>query len=135
MSSKRGRALRLLAAAGILAACAVAGTPAQAKAGEPGETPFLQIRVDQVTPDVVTTTSEPVVTVTGTVTNVGDRPVRDIVVRLEHAAPVASSAELRTNLDGSTDQYEPVGEFVNVTGELLRGQASGFRLSYPVRST
>ena len=29
------------------------------------------------------------VTVTGTVTNVGDRPVRDVMVRLEHAAAVS----------------------------------------------
>ena len=41
-----------------------------------------------------------VVTVAGTVTNVGDRPVRDVMVRLEHAAAVTSSAGLRTNLGG-----------------------------------
>ena len=33
----------------------------------------------------MTTGSDPVVTVTGTVSNVGDRPVRDVVARLEHA--------------------------------------------------
>ena len=32
--------------------------------------------------------------------NVGDRPVRDVMVRLEHAAAVTSSAGLRTNLGG-----------------------------------
>ena len=79
--------------------------------------PFLQVRIDRVTPDVVTTTSEPIVTVSGTVTNVGDRPVRDVMVRLEHAAAVASSAGLRTNLGGDVDQFEPVADFITaVTG-------------------
>ena len=34
-----------------------------AAAGEPSSVPFLQVRIDRVTPEVVTTTSEPVVTV------------------------------------------------------------------------
>ena len=83
--------MRLAVVVGILTGLPAALTlpaspPPRAAAGEPGATPFLQVRIDQVTPQVVTTTSEPVVTVTGTVTNVGDRPVRDVMVRLEHAA-------------------------------------------------
>jgi hypothetical protein len=130
--------LRLAALAGILASLAAVLTLAtaapRAAAGEPGTTPFVQVRVDQVTPAVVTTTSEPVVTVTGSVTNVGDRPVRDVIVRLERAAAVSSSAALRTNLDGSTDQYSPAGDFLTVAGELQRGQDASFSLSAPVRS-
>jgi hypothetical protein len=60
----------------------------RAAAGEPGATPFVRVRIDKVTPDVVTTTSEAVVTVSGVVTNIGDRPVRDVMVRLEHAGAV-----------------------------------------------
>ncbi|PQM47172.1 hypothetical protein C1Y40_02648 [Mycobacterium talmoniae] len=87
-----------------------------------------------MTPTVVTTTSEPVVTVVGTVANVGDRPVRDVMVRLEHAAAVASSAGLRTNLDGANDQFRPVDTFVTISEELQRGQEIGFTLSTPVRA-
>ncbi len=65
--------LRLAAVVGIVAGFAVlltgpmlASAP-RATAGEPGTTPFVRVRIDQVTPDVVTTTSEPLVTVTGTV--------------------------------------------------------------------
>jgi hypothetical protein len=105
-----------------------------AAAGEPGATPFVQIRIDQVTPQMVTTTSEPVVRVSGTVTNVGDRPVRDVMVRLEHAPAVKTSTGLRTSLDGSTDQYEAVADFLTVSGELQRGQKAAFTLSTPVRS-
>src|ERR1700752_1161036 len=106
----------------------------RAAAGEPGATPFVQIRIDQVTPQTVTTTSEPAVTVAGTVTNVGDRPVRDVMIRLEHAPAVSASAALRTDLDGDTDQYQPVADFLAVSPELQRGHKVGFTLSAPVRS-
>ena len=130
--------LRLAAVVGIVAGFSVvlmgsAAVP-RAFAGEPGETPFLRVRVDQVTPDVVTTTSEPVVTVKGTVINVGDRPVRDVMVRLEHAAAVTASPALRTSLDGGTDQYQAAADFLTVSPELQRGQEIAFTLSAPVRS-
>jgi hypothetical protein len=131
---RRRTALRLIAAAFLVAIPVLTGIVPRAAAGEPGDTRFLEVRIDRVTPDIVTTTGDATVTVNGTVINVGDRPVRDIVVRLEHAAAVMSPQGLRTNLDGATDQYEPVGEFTTVAPELQRGQASTFTLSYPVRS-
>ena len=126
--------LRLLAALAVLALLVLPTTIAPAAAGEPGTTPFLQVRIDTVSPDVVTTTSETNVTVTGTVTNVGDRPVHDVVARLEHAAAVNSSSGLRTALDGPTDQFQPVGEFINLAAEIPRGQAVGFTFTYPIRA-
>jgi hypothetical protein len=126
---------RLLAAVALLLSpIAVSVAIPIAAAAEPGTTPFLQVQVERVTPDVVTTGSEPMVTVTGTVLNVGDRPVRDVVVRLEHAAAVTSSAGLRTNLAGNVDQYEPVADFITLAPELLRGQRVPFTLRYPLRS-
>jgi hypothetical protein len=68
------------------------------------------------------------------VTNVSDRPVRDVMVRLEDAAAVASSAGLRTNLAGADDQYRPVARFVTAAAVLQRGQNAPFTLSAPVRS-
>ena len=66
---------------GLLALLLLPASPPNA-AGEPGSD-FLKLRLDSVTPDVVTTSSDPTVTVTATVTNVGDRTVRDVVARLE----------------------------------------------------
>ena len=126
--------LRALAALILLALSALPVAVPRTAAAEPGSTPFLQVRVDRVTPDVVTTTSEPVVTVAGVVLNVGDRPVRDVVVRLEDAAAVPTSIGLRTNLTGDIDQFEPVGDFVQLSPELARGQEVPFVLSYPLRS-
>ncbi|MGA9374354.1 MAG: hypothetical protein WBV64_04880, partial [Mycobacterium sp.] len=111
-------------------------TPAllpRAAAGEPGSTMFLQLRIDRVTPDIVTTTSGAVVTVAGTVRNSGDRPVRDIVVRLEYAPAVTGSAGLRTNLSGNLDQYGAVAPFVALSAELLPGQEVPYILAYPLR--
>ncbi len=137
MTARRGSGTvlpRLLAVLALLILIAMPAVSPHAAAGEPGAVPFLQVRIDRVTPDVVTTTSEPVVTVSGTVLNVGDRPVRDVMVRLEHAAAVTSSAGLRTNLGGENDQFEAVADFITVSGELQRGQNVPFTLTVPLRS-
>src|ERR1700760_1337951 len=105
---------------GFTGAFALPAAAPRAAAGEPGATPFVQVRIDQVTPQTVTTTSEPVVKVTGTVTNVGDRPVRDVMVRPERAPAVGPSGGLRTDLDGNPDKCEPVADFLTVSSELPR---------------
>ena len=125
---------RLLAAVALVTMIAVPTVTPRAAAGEPGAQPFLQLHIDQITPDTVTTTSDTAVTVAGTVTNVGDRPVRDVMVRLEHAPAVASSTGLRTDLRGGVDQYQAVADFVTVAPELAQGQHAAFSLTYPVRS-
>jgi hypothetical protein len=125
---------RLLAVLALLILIATPAVSPHAAAGEPGSVPFLQVRIDRVTPEVMTTTSDPVVTVSGTVLNVGDRPVRDVMVRLEHAAAVSSSAGLRTNLGGDNDQFEAVADFITVSAELQRGQNVPFNLTVPLRS-
>ena len=137
MTARRGSGTvlpRLLAVLALLILLAAPAVSPYAAAGEPGAVPFLQVRIDRVTPDVVTTTSEPVVTVSGTVLNVGDRSVRDVMVRLEHAAAVTSSVGLRTNLGGENDQFEAVADFVTVSADLQRGQDVPFNLTVPLRS-
>ncbi|OBI35833.1 hypothetical protein A5709_17760 [Mycobacterium sp. E1386] len=136
MTAPRLCLLRLAAVIGIVAGFAMLAAPVmpRAAAGEPGVTPFVRVRIDQVTPDVVTTSSQPVVTVSGMVTNIGDRPVRDVMVRLEHAGAITASTGLRTTLDGDTDGYQPAADFLTVAPELQRGQEAGFTLSAPLRS-
>lgn len=93
---------------------------------------FLKVLIDEVSPQTVTTVDS-MVTVRGTVANVGDRPVTDVVVRLERADAVTASADLRANLHGRHDQYRPVGEFVTVAGTLEQGQQRPFTLAFPLR--
>ncbi|OBK34134.1 hypothetical protein A5658_01635 [Mycobacterium sp. 1245111.1] len=123
----------LLVVVGILAGLTVGVVPTAA-AGEPGATPFVQVRIDQVSPQVATTTSDPVVSIAGTVTNIGDRPVHDLMLRLERAPAVPASMGLRTNLDGDTDQYQAAMDFVTVSPVLQRGQKTKFTLAAPMRS-
>jgi hypothetical protein len=125
---------RLVVLVGVLTWLGASLALPTAAAGEPGATPFVQVRIDQVTPQVATTTSDPVVTVAGMVTNIGDRPVRDVMVRLEHAPAVTTASGLRTNLDGDTDQYEAAADFLTVSPLLQRGQKARFSLSAPMRS-
>lgn len=116
----------------LLAVAPVAAPPLAAS--QPASIPFLRVQIDSVTPDIVTTTSEQMVTVTGTVSNVGDRAVRDVVVRLERAPAVTSSSALRTDLAGNVDQYQPVADFITAAPELARGQQVPFRLAFPLRA-
>ncbi len=125
---------RLLVAVVTLLLALLPLASSQVAGAQPGITAFLQVQIDSVTPDIVTTTSEPLVTVTGAIRNVGDRVVRDVVVRLEHAAAVTSSSALRTDLSGDVDQYQPVADFITVAPEIARGQDVPFRLAYPLRS-
>lgn len=127
-------AKRLAATAVLLALVAVLiGWPPGAGA-DPDSPSLLRVRIDSVTPDVVTTSSEPSVTVTATVTNVGDRTVRDVAARLEHGPAVTSPAGLRTSLYVG-GQFEPVGDFIGVTKELGKGQAAGFSFTVPLRGS
>ena len=57
--------LRLLAAVALLTLIAAPRRAPPRRRGRTRRRPFLQLRIDRVTPDVVTTTSEPVVTVSG----------------------------------------------------------------------
>lgn len=116
----------------LLAVAPLAAPPLAA--AQPPSIPFLRVQIDSITPDTVTTTSDQMVTVTGTISNVGDREVRDVVVRLERAPVVTSSSALRTDLAGNVDQYQPVADFITAAPELARGQQVPFRLAFPLRS-
>lgn len=130
-SSPAGRLLVLFVAL-LLAVTPLAAPPLAAS--QPPSIPFLRVQIDSITPDTITTTSDQMVTVTGTISNVGDREVRDVVVRLERAPAVTSSSALRTDLAGNVDQYQPVADFIIAAPELARGQQVPFRLAYPLRS-
>ncbi|MCZ4555901.1 glycoprotein [Rhodococcus maanshanensis] len=98
------------------------------------EREFVGLTIDKVTPTAVTTSSEPLVTVTGSVSNVGDRPVHDVKVRLQAAPAVSESEQLRSMLTADQEAYDTVGEFTTVTEKLQVGQSSRFTLAMPLRS-
>jgi len=134
----RRRVVRRIALAllgfGLCLPAALTLSPATPPAsGQPDNPEFLQIRIDSISPDVVTTSSEPIVNVTAAVINVGDRPVRDILARLEHAPAVDTAAGLGGSLGNGVAGFEPATEFTSVAAELGRGQAAELRFVVPIR--
>ncbi|NGP05593.1 glycoprotein [Rhodococcus sp. 14C212] len=127
------------AAAAVLAVLALVLTTAGVAVAQPrsdaSDAPrFLELRIDSVTPTTMSTSSEPVVTVTGTLENVGDRDVEDIAVRLQRAPAVGSAEELRTALTWDQTAYDRTGPFESVTDVLARGEQRRFRLELALRS-
>ncbi|MFC8528982.1 DUF6049 family protein [Nocardia sp. NPDC057227] len=96
---------------------------------------FLKLSLDSVTPTAVTTASDPVVTVTGTVTNIGDRVVDDISVRIQRAPAVTEPGGVRSSLRLDQVNYEVVGAFQDVAERLSPGQRKQFILTVPVRGS
>ncbi|WP_082937717.1 DUF6049 family protein [Rhodococcus sp. 852002-51564_SCH6189132-a] len=101
---------------------------------DPDEPRFLELSIDEVTPQTVTLTSESVVTVRGTVANIGDRDVEDVWVRLQRAPVVSDSAALRTSLSLDQAGFDTVGEFEEVADRLGQGERTDFELELPLRS-
>ncbi|MFZ2527454.1 MAG: glycoprotein [Rhodococcus sp. (in: high G+C Gram-positive bacteria)] len=118
----------------VLALVFVAIGGATAHADSDKASRFLELRIDAVTPSVVTDGSDPVVTVSGTVRNIGDRDVSDISVRLQRAPMITGTAELRTTLTLDQSGFDTVGEFESVDDLLEQDEERRFALDMPLRS-
>ncbi|MBF6328790.1 DUF6049 family protein [Nocardia transvalensis] len=116
---------------------ALAAVPATAQPTDTNDSPssptFLKLTLDSVTPNTVTTTSDPVLVVAGTVTNIGDRPVEDISVRIQRAAAIADPSGLRSTLLLDQVNYDVTGPFQNVAERLSPGQRQQFTLRIGIR--
>jgi hypothetical protein len=89
---------------------------------------FLRISLESIDPATVTTSSSGIVTATGTLTNVGDRPVRNIAMRLQRAAAVTTSEGLGDALSADPNSFETVGEFADISAQLAPGRSVPFLL-------
>ncbi|MEU7763719.1 DUF6049 family protein [Nocardia sp. NPDC049190] len=102
--------------------------------GSTSNAKFLKLTLDSVSPTTVTATSDPLLTVSGTVTNIGDRVVDDVSVRLQRAAAITAPSGLRATLRLDQVNYDVAGEFEDVAQRLNPGQRKQFTLSMPLRS-
>ncbi|MGH3613271.1 MAG: DUF6049 family protein [Pseudonocardia sp.] len=93
----------------------------------------LRLDLAQLTPRIVTADGPAVLTVTGTLTNVGAEPVDGLTIRVQRGDPLRTERELRDALDGSapTDAIAP--QFVELPGELAPGAQAPVRLVVPLR--
>ncbi|MGU3291242.1 DUF6049 family protein [Williamsia sp. M5A3_1d] len=126
-------AATLLAA--MVSAMWIAGTGPVGATPFPEPAEFVNVAIDSVSPSTVTTSSPSTVTVTGTLTNVGDRPVRDLVMRLQRGDAVQTSTGLRSSLTRDTAQYEVTTPFRDVASELDPGQRRAFSLTVPLSAS
>jgi hypothetical protein len=96
---------------------------------------WLRMDVEQLSPRVVTAGSPGTVKVSGKITNVGDRKISDIELRLERGKPLTTEDEVRGAL------REPAGaelvqpDFTPIADKLDRGQSMPFSLEVPLSGT
>ncbi|MDX2357570.1 hypothetical protein [Dietzia sp. PP-33] len=123
-------------------------TPEQATAAGyiPNPAPALaRITIDDITPRVLdgtgaggqvavgTEAGVPTVTVSGTVTNVGDLTLESVDVRLQRGPRAAGAESVREPLVWSEPSFPVQGEFLRAAGTLAPGESVPYRVSMPAR--
>lgn len=93
----------------------------------------LTLRLDELAPRVVTASGPTVLTVTGTLTNTGDVPVRDIGVRLQRGQPLTTEGAVRDALEGDARTDATAPEFQELPDALGVGEQVPVRLTVPLR--
>ncbi|MFC8381425.1 DUF6049 family protein [Nocardia sp. NPDC057272] len=130
-----GGLIRLITAVlTILGSMTLLPAVAHAQTDGSGTPKFLKLTLDAVAPGTVTTGSDPKLTISGTVTNIGDRVVDDVSVRIQRAAAVDSPSGLRSSLRLDQANYEVTGPFQDVAPQLSPGQRKQFSVSIALRA-
>ncbi|WP_433660702.1 DUF6049 family protein [Nocardia sp. CA-128927] len=94
---------------------------------------FLKLSLDSVTPTTITTTSDPTLTVSGSIMNIGDRAVKDVTVRLQRGAVITVPRDLRATLQQDQVNYDVPGDFEDVVPKLDKDERTKFKLTIPLR--
>jgi hypothetical protein len=123
-------AITLLMTAGVLGPATIAAAaPLQAPAADGP----LRLDIAEMAPRVVTVGGPPTLTLTGTLTNTGDAPVHDLVIRAQRGAPIDTEGILRDALDGSAQTAAVTPQFTPLPGELAPGGQLPVRLTVALR--
>ncbi len=114
---------------------AAAGTPA-ASAGTPHLTAplsafaqTLRFAVSSVSPSVVTSTAGNTLTIRGTVTNITDQPVSDLIYRLQRGPKLTSSNALAQEIASPSQVEMADGEFRAFGGSIDAGKSTSFAVA------
>ncbi|MCF8609074.1 DUF6049 family protein [Gordonia sp. HY285] len=139
-ADRAGRGATLTAAAAavlltigfVLAMAGIGPVPtASAAPDDNPDTDYASVSLTEVTPSTVTSSSGRTVTVRGRVTNTFDRPIHDVIVRLQRADPVTST-NLRTVLGADASVYGTATGFHKVTETLAPQQSVEFAVDVPL---
>ncbi|WP_235831377.1 DUF6049 family protein [Gordonia zhaorongruii] len=115
----------------ILAFASIEPSSASAAPGNGPETGYASVSLTDVTPSTVTSSTGRTVTVKGRVTNTFDRPIHDVIARLQRGSAV-SSTDLRTSLAQDSSAYGVSTPFQKVTDRLGAGESAEFTLRVPL---
>ncbi|MGO3325628.1 DUF6049 family protein [Gordonia sp. (in: high G+C Gram-positive bacteria)] len=139
-ADRRGRGVSVAAFAaavlltlGFVLAFAGIG-PASTASAAPGDDPdanYASVALTEVTPSTVTSSSGRTVGVRGRVTNTFDRPIHDVIVRLQRSGPVTST-DLRTVLGADASVYDTVTPFTKVATTLAPHESVDFDVDVPL---
>jgi hypothetical protein len=122
-----GTALTLL----LLLATAVIGLPAAAQPIPDSSPDRLRLDIAELSPRVLTANSQ-TLSVSGTITNIGDRRLSDLSVRLQLGQPQTSEQELAAALTETPPTDVSQSRFVDVTAALQPGQSAPLRITVPL---
>ncbi len=123
----------LLAVLGSVTLVGPAGAQPSSTTNAPTAPEFLKLTLDSVSPTAVTANSDPLLTVSGTVTNIGNRVVKDIIIRLQRGAAISAPANLRATLRYDQVNFDTPAPWEDISNELSPGQRQQFTLSVPLR--
>lgn len=122
----------LLTLGSVLAIAGVGPTPtASATPGDDPDTNYASVALTEVTPSTVTSSSGRTVGVRGRVTNTFDRPIHDVIVRLQRS-DAATSTDLRTVLAADASVYDTVTPFKKVATTLAPHETVDFAVDVPL---
>lgn len=107
------------------------GVPLVAQQPERPQT-LARIELTDMSPRVVTPASAPVLRVSGRITNVGDRPITKLGVRLQRDDPVTSDETASRAIRGVPSAPHWT-RFSPLPGDLAPGQSIPFQLEVPLR--
>ncbi len=82
---------------------------------------------------MVTVDGPQTLTVNGVLTNTGDLPVDDLVIRVQRGVPLGTEGAVRDALDGNAGTDAVLPQFVPVPGELAPGAQLPVRLAVLLR--
>ncbi|MDN5858727.1 MAG: hypothetical protein L0H84_08885, partial [Pseudonocardia sp.] len=93
----------------------------------------VRLDLTDMSPRLVTATGPDTLTITGTLVNTSDRPVEQLVARVQRSNPLATEGAIRDALDANaatdavTPQFQPIADL------LAPGASMPVRLSVPLR--
>jgi hypothetical protein len=105
------------------------GAPAMAQSTP--DTPRLRLEVGQLNPRYVSTSSTSL-TITGTITNIGDRRIAKPMVRLEIGDKLNTERQFTESMAGGLSASSRQSNFIPVTGMLEPDQSAPFTVTVPL---